>query len=273
MIADVVRVLRCPTCTLELEAGDGRLVCANGHSFDIARAGYVNLMRSAARGRHEGDSAEMVAARERFLGAGHYEPLARALHKRVPRSAAHVLDVGAGTGYYLRDMPGAAVALDASRYAAQRAARAHPRAGAVVCDVWRELPLRNACIPVALNVFAPRNGPELRRVLTSNGILLVVTPKAEHLRELAGVIGLLQVDELKEQRLLAELEPHFDAADREPVDFELRLERSDAQDLVQMGPSARHLGASDLDAGLGSTSWPLKVTAAMDLWTFIPNAR
>jgi 23S rRNA (guanine745-N1)-methyltransferase len=52
------------------------------------------------------------------------------------------VDAGAGTGYYLREVLNAleaasGVALDASRSAAQRAARAHPRVGAVVCDIWR----------------------------------------------------------------------------------------------------------------------------------------
>jgi 23S rRNA (guanine745-N1)-methyltransferase len=53
-----------------------------------------------------------------------------------------VVDVGAGTGHHLAAVLDAltahhGVALDVAKAAARRAARAHPRAAAVVCDVWR----------------------------------------------------------------------------------------------------------------------------------------
>ena len=50
--------------------------CAAGHSFDIARQGYVNLLRRAAP--ENADTPEMLAARDRFLVAGHYAPIAAA---------------------------------------------------------------------------------------------------------------------------------------------------------------------------------------------------
>ena len=78
--------------------------------------------------------------------------------------------------------------------AARRAARAHPRAGAAVCDVWRGLPLADACADVVLDVFAPRNGAEFRRVLRPGGRLVVVTPTPAHLAELVPLLGLIGVD-------------------------------------------------------------------------------
>jgi 23S rRNA (guanine745-N1)-methyltransferase len=140
----------------------------------------------------------------------------------------------------------------------------------VVCDIWRALPLRDASIRAALNIFAPRNGPEFRRVLEADGALVVVTPSAHHLEELAGPAGLLSVDERKEERLLAELEPQLAAVSREPLEFELRLEPDDARSLIQMDPTARHLGQDELDARLDGLSWPLTATAAVLVWTFRP---
>jgi 23S rRNA (guanine745-N1)-methyltransferase len=67
------------------------------------------------------------------------------------------------------------VAVDASKYAARRAARAHPRLGAVVDDTWREVPVRSRAIALAACIFAPRNGPEIARVLAPGGELVVVT--------------------------------------------------------------------------------------------------
>lgn len=278
MNGNIVAALRCPVCGLGLSLGEGRLTCANGHSFDLARAGYVNLMPSGARGRHEGDDAAMVAARERFLEAGHLAPLASLLAERAGGGTGLVLDAGAGTGYYLRELLGvrkaaSGIALDASRSAAQRAARAHPRIGAVVCDIWRELPLHDASVQVLLDVFAPRNGSEFRRVLDSTGVLLVVTPADGHLRELAGPAGLLSVDARKDERVRGELEPHFVLEATGPLEFTMRLERRDAEALIGMGPSARHLGESDLDARLSGLSWPLGVTASLNVWTFSPRER
>ncbi|HJU15228.1 MAG TPA: hypothetical protein VJ770_02050, partial [Stellaceae bacterium] len=42
-------LLRCPICRLGLGAAAGALVCPNRHSFDIARDGYVNLLRGGGR--------------------------------------------------------------------------------------------------------------------------------------------------------------------------------------------------------------------------------
>ena len=36
--------LLCPVCGLQLNREDRRYVCANHHSFDIARQGHVNLL-------------------------------------------------------------------------------------------------------------------------------------------------------------------------------------------------------------------------------------
>ncbi|WNY32988.1 hypothetical protein Q9Q99_12060 [Curtobacterium flaccumfaciens] len=95
------------------------------------------------------DTPEMVDARLRFLGRGHYAPVERALAAIVANATAPgiVLDVGSGPGTYLAHALRAAdgrlgVALDLSAVAIRRAARAHERAGAVVGDVTERLPGR-----------------------------------------------------------------------------------------------------------------------------------
>jgi 23S rRNA (guanine745-N1)-methyltransferase len=94
-------ILRCPDCAGVLEAADRTLVCPAGHSFDLAREGYVNLARS----RRIGDSKEMLRARRRFLEAGPYQPLSDLLNRLVgehcPAAPFTVLDAGCGEGYYL----------------------------------------------------------------------------------------------------------------------------------------------------------------------------
>src|ERR1700730_16300248 len=93
----VVDALLCPVCRELLTRSGGALQCSAGHSFDIARQGYVNLL-----GRADGDPAAMVADRAAFLAAGHYAPLAKRLAEQAADCAPGlVVDAGAGTGYYL----------------------------------------------------------------------------------------------------------------------------------------------------------------------------
>src|SRR4051812_16813967 len=137
-LADVVPYLQCPVCAGDLAVTGSALRCTEGHAFDIARQGYANLLTGKA---HLGtaDTPQMVAARAAFLGAGHFAPLAGLVAERAAARAVGegcVLDAGAGTGHYLAavldrlpERPG--VALDISKHALRRAARAHPRAGAL----------------------------------------------------------------------------------------------------------------------------------------------
>jgi 23S rRNA (guanine745-N1)-methyltransferase len=241
----------------------------------VARQGYVNLMPGGAR-PGTADTPQMVADRARFLGTGHYAPLASALAERAAAAGEHpaVLDAGAGTGYYLATVlerlgPGVTgLALDISVPALRRAARAAPGIGAVGWDTWQPFPVRPASVSVILNVFAPRNGPEFHRVLRPGGTLLVATPAPGHLAELAAVAGLIAVDEHKDERLAATLGPYFDATDRQALTLPLRLTPAEAVTLAGMGPSARHTDPAATRARLEARPRPIPVTAAFTLTVY-----
>src|SRR5216683_808592 len=164
MLSDVAGLLTCPTCgsafeLREIQPPASALRCASGHSFDIARQGYVNLLPGGAK-PGTADTAEMVEARHAFLSAGHFAPLARLigdLAVSAAPAAGCVLDAGVGTGYYLRAVldrrpapDSAGLAMDISARALRRAARAHPRIGAVVWDVWQPFPVRSETVSLIL---------------------------------------------------------------------------------------------------------------------------
>jgi 23S rRNA (guanine745-N1)-methyltransferase len=269
MLDDALNLLACPHCGGELSRTGGSVACANGHAFDVARSGYLSLLPGDA---HTGsaDTAEMVEAREAFLGAGHFEPLAEALAQEAERAAHRrgaALDLGAGTGWYLARvldrLPGRpGLALDLSKHALRRAARAHPRIAAVACDAWRPLPVRDDVAALVLSVFAPRNGPEIARVLRPGGALLVVTPTGRHLAELVDRLGLLTVDEHKRERLAAALDAHLDLERRHDHEWSLDLRPVDVANAVAMGPSARH--RTHTEAGTAVTP----VTASVTISTY-----
>lgn len=255
--------------------------CARRHTFDVARQGYVSLL-GPDHPTGSGDTAAMVEARDAFLGAGHYTALADAVTAACGRTAAAthggcVVDLGAGTGYYLRRVldrleASAGLALDVSRYAARRAARAHPRIGAVVGDVWRDLPIRTRAAQVVLSVFAPRNGPEMRRILRPDGAGVVVTPAAGHLAELIAPLGMLRVDTRKSERLHEQLGPHLAETDRQAVDIPLELRHDAVMELVAMGPTAWHASREEMASRVGALPDPVAVTASFVLSVHRPPA-
>jgi 23S rRNA (guanine745-N1)-methyltransferase len=189
-----------------------------------------------------------------------------------------VADVGAGTGYYLArvldDLPGAVgVALDVSKFALRRAARAHERIGAVVADAWRGLPLRDASVDVVINVFAPRNAAELARILRPGGALVVVTPTPRHLAELVSRLGLLTVDEDKDVRLRETLAGHFTPAGVEPYETRLALSPADVRALVLMGPSAWHVDRASIEGSIDALPDLFAVTLSVSVATFVRPPR
>ena len=268
MLDDVLSLLACPHCGQGLDRRDTTLRCPENHSFDIARHGYVSLLAGGGA-TASGDSAEMVAARSRFLDAGHYNPLRQAVAQRVNlRGAGRVLDVGAGPGHYLSTVleqsPHAVgLAVDASRAAARRAAHAHPRAGSVVANTWQQLPVHSGCIDVAMTVFAPRQADELRRVLRRDGSLFVLTPTVRHLRELIGPLQLLHVDERKPGRLEEAMGGHFTRIHTDELEFPLTLGTDDLVALVGMGPSAWHASAELRAERIAALPVPMMVTASV----------
>jgi 23S rRNA (guanine745-N1)-methyltransferase len=271
MLADVLPYLRCPLCRLELVELDAAVRCPRGHSFDRAKQGYVHLTPSPVS--HTGDSVRMVEARAGFLAAGHYDFIAGALSDAVPGAGGLVVDIGAGTGYHLAavlDTHAGAVglAVDVSKPALRRAARAHPRIGAVLGDAWRGLPVADRAATVLLNVFAPRNGPEFARILAPDGVLIVVTPTGDHMGELVAALGLLTVDPAKEERVAASLEPWFTERATEIREKPLLLTRAEVAGLVGMGPSAWHLDPGELSARIAPLPEPVAVTARVRLSSY-----
>jgi 23S rRNA (guanine745-N1)-methyltransferase len=286
-----VPLLRCPICGAGLSLGERSVSCSNGHSYDVARQGYVNLLPGDAR-PGTADTAEMVAARETFLASGHFSRLRDFVCNAVKGDAAAdggvsgtalagaapdsgcLMEIGAGTGYYLAGvldrLPGTVgLALDISKFAARRAARAHERIAAVVCDAWSTLPVADACVSLLLDIFAPRNPSEFARVLRPDGVLLVVTPSPRHLQELVAGLGSVTVDARKPERLERAFGERFVLERRGEHEERLRLSPEEAATLVAMGPAARHLTPTETGARLRSLGPQIEATLSVVVSIFL----
>jgi 23S rRNA (guanine745-N1)-methyltransferase len=274
VLTDVLPYLRCPVCRRSLAAAGQTLRCPAGHAFDVARQGYVNLAPGGVT--HPGDSATMVAAREQWLATGGYDFLGAALAGQVSEVAGLVVDAGAGTGHHLAAVLAAhpaavGLAVDVSKPALRRAARAHHRAAAVLADSWRSLPVADRAAALMLNVFAPRNGAEFARVLAGDGVLLVVTPTARHLVELVDTVALLRVPTEKADQVTAGLAPWFRPAGDQVHTRSLALTHAQVRTVVGMGPSAHHTDPRQLDDALGALAEPVRITAEVRVARYRPR--
>jgi 23S rRNA (guanine745-N1)-methyltransferase len=267
--------LRCPVCAGPLHLGGSQLACRRKHGFDIARHGYVNLIAGRS-GPGTADTSAMVAARDRFLGRGHYQALAAGVRslaaRHDPGIPGLVADLAGGTGYYLAGILDAlphrhGACLDLSVPALRRAARAHPRAVALGADVWQPLPLADRSAALVLSIFGPRNAAETSRILTPGGTLLIAAPGAGHLRELQRPLGMISIDRRKAQRLAGTYRDYARSGVTS-VNYQLSLDHADLTALVSMGPSARHITPQALAARISSLPSPFTVTVDLRIWVF-----
>src|SRR5580693_9444201 len=187
-------MLLCPVrdCHLALLREDRRLHCTRGHSFDVARSGYINLLQpQERRSKKPGDTVAAVAARRRLHDRGVTEPLLHAIAQTVAASPGDsVLDAGCGDGFYLGSLASQggfdAHGVDISIPAVDAAARRYPGCEWIVANADRFVPYADRSFSIVLSITARMNADEFRRVLRDDGRLLVALPAPDDLVELRG---------------------------------------------------------------------------------------
>lgn len=193
-------LLKCPVCGEALCPREHVMVCSCGHSFDVAKQGYVNLLMSnKSSGKRHGDDKLMVQARQSFLDAGYYNCLRDALCSLAVRHCSgdvDMLDAGCGEGWYTcavkRALENArhrcsACGVDISRLTLIQAAKRDKSLSLAVASI-NALPVPDASCGLLLNIFAPHDDDEFRRVLRPGGILLKAVPLEGHLFQLKAAV-------------------------------------------------------------------------------------
>jgi 23S rRNA (guanine745-N1)-methyltransferase len=248
-------------------------VCPRGHTFDLARSGYVNLLQPQDRkSGAPGDSAAAVGARLRLEQAGVgltlvREAVARIGARQLPPGAV-VVDLGCGTGRALEAVPQggalARVGIDLSTPAIAHAARHRPGSTWVVANADRTLPLLDRSVDAVLSLHARRNPAEVARVLKPGGVLIVAVPAADDLAELREVVqGSVSAKE-RASALIAEHDGHFTLLERARVAERANLDRDAV--LALLGATYRGARRRSMPAVDGLTA--MTVTLASDLCVF-----
>lgn len=268
-----MQLLMCPVCrdSLTLDARTWR--CPQGHSFDLAKQGYVNLhVVQHKHSKQPGDTPEAVAARRAFLSAGFYAPLRQAVEQLLQRyQPKTLLDIGCGEGYYTSAMQAhveQCVGVDIAKSAVQRAAKLNQDVTWVV-GTGAVLPVLDQSIDFCTSLFSPIPQQEILRILTQEGLCLVVTPAPRHLYDLR-VALFEQVNLHEPEKFVAQLSENFELIEAPVVEAELNLQQQDIANLLAMTPYAYKAKLEKRQALEQRDS--LQVTACFQLYLFKKKA-
>ncbi|WP_462158208.1 23S rRNA (guanine(745)-N(1))-methyltransferase [Pseudoalteromonas sp. GB56] len=242
----------CPLCQSPLQAKDTSLFCQQGHQFDYAKEGYINLLPvQFKKSKQPGDNQDMVQARRRFLSADHYAFLRDALALKVStlhQDATQIVDMGCGEGYYTSELAkklthsGQVFGIDIAKPAIRYAAKRYPECEFAVASS-KQIPLAPQCASVVTSVFAPVFAQESSRLLIDDGYLVVVSPGPLHLKELKEII----YKDVKEHQQ-TEVPEGFELVSHELLTKELILAGETAKDLSLMTPFAWKFNEEQLTA-------------------------
>ena len=156
---------------MALRRVERRVLCPRGHSFDIARSEYINLLQpQERRSKQPGDTVAAVRARRQLHDLGVTEPLLDAISEVMAAGPSDiVLDAGCGDGFYLGSLAGQAGfdahGVDISTPAVDAAARRYRGCEWIVANADRFLPYADRSFSIVLSITARMNAGEFRRVL------------------------------------------------------------------------------------------------------------
>ena len=179
--------LICPVCRAAMRRENKEAVCENGHRFDYAKSGYLNLLLKQSR--THGDDAAMVRARTGFLESGAYEFLRDELRAISREKQPQVIaDLGCGEGYYTKALEAQEkYGFDMSKEALKHAAKNDRSTMYAVASIFH-LPLPSDSCDMVLTCFAPAACAEISRIIRRDGIFVFVSPGKRHLFELKEVL-------------------------------------------------------------------------------------
>jgi 23S rRNA (guanine745-N1)-methyltransferase len=228
-------MLICPLCKTKLLEEPKRFCCMQGHAYDKAKSGYVNLLVGSSMKSH-GDDEAMVNSRTRFLSQGHYDPLRKELIRILKElDVASLADLGCGEGSYTNAIQQAlqipVFGIDLSKSALKIASKANPNVNYALANITKA-PLADQSVEAVLSVFSPYDLNECARI--ASWYLILVRPLPKHLDELKAVLYDKVIDNPMPDTVL----PQTVCILKQEVIFPMKLDQASLSDLLDMTPYA-----------------------------------
>lgn len=235
------QILMCPVCRQPLNLTERTWRCEQGHSYDVAKQGYVNLhVVQHKHSKNPGDTPESVDARRAFLQSGYYQPLQQAVVALLKQlNVKAILDIGCGEGYYTSAMQQVVehcVGVDIAKNAVQRAAKLNTEVTWVV-GTGATLPVLDQSMDACTSLFSPIPQAEIARVLKEDGYLIVVTPASEHLYAMREAL-FEQVNPHTPEKFVEQLQNLFELKQEQIIDAPFVLDQQALKNLIAMTPYA-----------------------------------
>lgn len=176
-------MLICPVCGQPLQLSQRTFRCEANHSFDMAKEGYVNLLRASKNGDLIGDDKFSARSRRDFLNKGYYAPLKDELCRMFADKEGTLLDICCGEGYYTaalgQNSKLQVFGFDISREMVRLAAKRGN--GTYFVANMASIPVAQESMDYAVHLFAPFNETAFAKVLKPGGRLFTVVPGRYHL--------------------------------------------------------------------------------------------
>lgn len=241
----------CPLCGKQMRVWGSGMVCEKRHCYDISKRGYLNF---AQRNSTKIYNEELFEHRRFLYHYGFYDEVIKVMNALVTAHISHcgeytVVDAGCGEGTFLtklcNQIKGRKIGFDISKDAILQASRSAKEILWLVADLVN-IPLKDNCVDVLFNIFAPANYRSFHRVLKKDGIMIKVIPGAEYLKELRDAVGPRgKINGDDEEQVIRYLSQYMKIVDKKRVYYKVDVNREQLRSWVKMTPMMAHISVDE----------------------------